>query len=210
MNNDCKGRIRPVLSLPMIIVMLLASVIVIAQDTKLVTGRIIDSVSRAPVSGASVTVSGTTNITRSNESGAFVINTSLGKVLEISHIGYKTLMHTVDADSVLIEMVNTSEDLSDIVVVGYGQQRKASVVAAISSINATALKQTPAANLGIALAGRLPGLSVLQLRCSRGEQMEFYIRGRSTVNGQQPLVLVDGVERDFTALDPVRLKQSQY
>lgn len=203
MNNDCKGRIRPVLSLPMIIVMLLASVIVAAQDTKLVAGRIVDSVSRAPVVGASVTITGTTNVTRSNESGAFVISASIGQVLEITHVGYKTQMLTVDADSFVVEMVTTSEDLSDIVVVGYGQQRKASVVAAISSINATALKQTPAANLGIALAGRLPGLSVLQRSgVPGGEQMEFYIRGRSTVNGQQPLVLVDGVERDFTALDP--------
>src|SRR3546814_2409232 len=70
-------------------------------------------------------------------------------------------------------------------------------------MDATGLLQTPASNIGTALAGRLPGLTVLQRSgVPGGEMMEFYIRGRSTINGQQPLILVDGVPRDFTALDP--------
>src|SRR5690606_5030116 len=94
-------------------------------------------------------------------------------------------------------------ELEEAVVVGYGTQKKESVVAAIATMDATGLKQTPASNIGIALAGRLPGLTVLQRSgVPGGELMEFYIRGRSTVNGQEPLILVDGVPRDFTALDP--------
>jgi len=94
-------------------------------------------------------------------------------------------------------------ELEEMVVVGYGTQKKESVVASIATMKATGLKQTPASNIGIALAGRLPGLTVLQRSGAPGaEQMEFYVRGRSTTNEQRPLLLVDGVERDFTALDP--------
>jgi sigma-B regulation protein RsbU (phosphoserine phosphatase) len=93
-------------------------------------------------------------------------------------------------------MPEEASQLEETVVIAYGQQRKESVVAAISSIPATGLKQTPASNLGIALAGRLPGLTVLQRSgVPGGEQMNFYIRGMSTVNGQNPLTLVDGVKR---------------
>src|SRR3546814_14884079 len=84
----------------------------------------------------------------------------------------------------------TSSELEEAVVVAYGTQKKESVVAAISTMDATGLLQTPASNIGIALAGRLPGLTVLQRSgVPGGELMEFYIRGRSTINGQQPLIL---------------------
>src|SRR3546814_7573586 len=78
-------------------------------------------------------------------------------------------------------------------------------------MDATGLLQTPASNIGTALAGRLPGLTVLQRSgVPGGEMMEFYIRGRSTINGQQPLILVDGVPRDFTALDPREVRSEEH
>src|SRR3546814_18076797 len=87
---------------------------------------------------------------------------------------------------------------SDLVVVAYGTQKKESVVAAISTMDATGLLQTPASNIGIALAGRLPGLTVLQRSgVPGGEMMAFYIRDRkSVVKGKSVSVRVDlGVHR---------------
>ncbi len=203
MNNDCRDFMHPLKS-SVLLLFLILSVTISAQNASSVSGRIIDSASTIPIVGVSVAVSGTTANTLSDAEGRFTIEAKAGDVLVFSHVGYKATTYVVDGTGIaVIKLQAQSEELSDVVVVAYGQQKKASVVAAISTINAAGLKQTPASNIGIALAGRLPGLSVLQRSgVPGGEQMEFYIRGRSTVNGQQPLVLVDGVPRDFTALDP--------
>ena len=142
---------------------------------------------------------------QTDEKGEFEIeNISNGSILQFSFVGFKTQEITIgNQRKITITMIKSEQTIEETVVVGYGSQRKESVVAAISTMKATGLKQTPAANIGIALAGRLPGLTVLQRSgVPGGENLEFYIRGRSTVNGQQPLILVDGVPRDFTALDP--------
>lgn len=169
-----------------------------------VTGKLIDSASSSPISGATVNVLGTSVSVETDSDGGFSIIAKQGDILAFSHVGFNPITVTVEGlDALIVRMLAVSQELSDVVVIGYGQQKKVSVVAAISTINAKGLLQTPASNIGIALAGRLPGLSVLQRSgVPGGEQLEFYIRGRSTVNGQQPLILVDGVQRDFMALDP--------
>lgn len=204
MNNDCKSVKRLLAPCVQLLFFLVFSLPLLAQSTISITGKLIDSASSVPISGATVSVSGATNTALTNADGQFTIEARSGDLLSVSHVGYETATKLLTAsETLIIRMVSKSKDLNDVVVVGYGQQRKVSVVAAISTINAAGLRQTPASNIGIALAGRLPGLSVLQRSgVPGGEQMEFYIRGRSTVNGQQPLVLVDGVPRDFMALDP--------
>lgn len=158
-----------------------------------------------PLSGVSILVQGTTVSIQSDDRGEFAITLpSKGAVLVFSYIGFEALQVTPGNDEVLhVVMKSSTITLDETVVVGYGTQKKESVVAAISTMDAAGLRQTPASNIGIALAGRLPGLTAIQRSgVPGGEMMEFYIRGRSTVNGQQPLILVDGVPRDFTALDP--------
>ena len=178
----------------------------VAQQSRTlsVSGRITDP-QQQPVPGVTVQIKGTTQGIIADADGRYSITVpSEGSVLIFSCLGYETQDVTVAGRAVInVIMPEEASQLEETVVIAYGQQRKESVVAAISSIPATGLKQTPASNLGIALAGRLPGLTVLQRSgVPGGEQMNFYIRGMSTVNGQNPLTLVDGVERDFTALDP--------
>lgn len=173
-------------------------------DQSSVTGVVVDG-NRVPMPGVTIRIKGTTQGTTTNGNGRYTIPVPDAKaILVFSFIGCKTQEITVGEQhtiNVILEELVTN--LEEMVVVGYGQQKRESVVAALSTISATGLKQTPAANLAIALAGRLPGLTVLQRSgVPGGEAMEFYIRGRSTINGQQPLTLVDGVERDFTSLDP--------
>ena len=158
-----------------------------------------------PLPGVTILIEGTSQGTITDIDGQYsIVVPSDDAVLVFSFMGYVSQEITVGnrraIDVVLQEAVT---ELEEMVVVGYGQQKKESVVAALSTISAVGLRQTPASNLGIALAGRLPGLTVLQRSgVPGGEAMDFFIRGRSTVNGQEPLTLVDGVERDFQALDP--------
>ncbi|RZK47538.1 MAG: TonB-dependent receptor [Pedobacter sp.] len=202
MPNDCLRRTPALVYLFLLVVTCFISTQTFAQNP--VTGKLIDSAGSAPVSGATVNLVGTNVSVKTGADGSFSIAARQNDILSFSHVGYNPVTITVEGyEPLVVQIGATANDLSDVVVVGYGRQKKVSVVAAISTMNATGLRQTPASNIGIALAGRLPGLSVLQRSgVPGGEQMEFYIRGRSTVNGQQPLILVDGVPRDFMALDP--------
>ncbi len=204
MNNDCRGALRPVLSVLLVNIFLAISTVICAQHVTVVSGKIIDSVKQTAVSDATVSVEGASTTVVTNDDGEFSIEMPLGKKLTVSHVGYRIFIITVkDYSPLTIPLVPISKELTDVVVVGYGQQKKVSVVASISTMQATALLQTPASNIGVSLAGRLPGLTVLQRSGIPGsESIDFYIRGRSTTNEQKPLLMVDGVERDFSALDP--------
>lgn len=184
---------------------LFCSLAAFAQSaTTAVTGTVVDA-QNYPLPGVVVQIQGTNDGVMTDYDGNYSISVK-GKnaVLVFSMIGYDTAEIAVNGQKTInVTLQEAFEALEETVVVAYGHQKKESVVAAITSISSEGLVQTPASNLGIALAGRLPGLTVLQRSgVPGGENMEFYIRGRSTVNGQAPLCLVDGVERDFTALDP--------
>ena len=175
------------------------------QNRGLTVKGVITDPQQAPVPGVTVQIQGTTQGVTSDLDGSYSITVPGGTaVLIFSCLGYQPQDIQVAGRSVInVVMTEQASEIEETVVIAYGQQRRESVVAAVSSMPATGLKQTPASNLGIALAGRLPGLTVLQRSgVPGGEQLNFYIRGASTVNGQSPLILVDGVERDFTALDP--------
>lgn len=204
MNNDCKSSIFLLLALLFLPVFLMISPALNAQELTPVTGKVIDSSGMTPLSGATVTVNVTGVSTVTDARGQFTVKARPGQTLSISHVGYKASLYTIgDSDPIIIRLASSSSELSDVVVVGYGRQKKVSVVAAISTMKPEGLLQTPASNIGIALAGRLPGLTVLQRSGIPGaETIDFYIRGRSTINEQRPLLMVDGVERDFSALDP--------
>ena len=105
-----------------------------------------------------------------------------------------------------IDVVLTEEltALDEVVVVAYGSQSKVTVTGSISSIKTNDLKQTPAPNLVSALTGKLPGLTTIQSSGMPGEEnFQMYLRGVSTTNTQNPLILIDGVPRDnIMSIDP--------
>jgi len=184
---------------------LCSSALLAEQNQQLSVSGIVTDKLNDPLPGVTIQVKGTGQGTVTDIDGKYNIVVPSGNaILVFSFIGYQTQEISVgQRQSIDVVLSEATTELEEMVVVGYGQQKKESVVAAISQINAKGLKQTPTSNLGVALAGRLPGLTVMQRSgVPGGEQMEFYVRGRSTINGQQPLILVDGVQRDFTALDP--------
>uniref|UniRef100_S0DE02 Putative TonB-dependent receptor family protein n=1 Tax=termite gut metagenome TaxID=433724 RepID=S0DE02_9ZZZZ len=177
--------------------------VLFAQSMR-VTGVVKDA-SGAAVSGATVIEKGTTNGTATDADGNFAVTVKSDAVLQVSCLGYAPLEIGVNGRSVIdIVMDEDSQVMEDVVVVGYGAQRKESVVGAISQISSKELLESPAANVSQAIAGKIPGVITSQISGAPGsDDAQIYIRGRATFAGDaQPLVLVDGVEREFSQIAP--------
>ena len=165
--------------------------------TQTVSGTVQDQ-DGTPLIGVTVTSSPSNGVV-TDVNGKFTIKVPSGAELTFSYLGYKTVKVKVGARTTInVKMESDSQQLEEQVVVGYGTQKKVSVVASISSVNSKELRQSSSPNLANALAGRLAGLTSLQ---SGGSQPGFdgadlYLRGASTTNGTRPLILIDGVPRD--------------
>ncbi|MDR3250628.1 MAG: SusC/RagA family TonB-linked outer membrane protein, partial [Tannerella sp.] len=148
-----------------------------------------------PIIGASVVEKGTTNGVATDISGEFTITVKAGATLQISYLGYVKQEVPVPARSTLIE-VTLLEDyttLDEVVVVGYGTQKKATLVGAVSSVSNKDISVTKNENVVNMLTGKLPGVRISQLSSRPGEfATKIDIRGMGT-----PLVVVDGITRDI-------------
>jgi TonB-linked SusC/RagA family outer membrane protein len=178
------------------------------QTGKMITGTVNDDQGESVI-GASIVEKGTSNGTATNIDGKFSLRVQDGATLLISYVGYDTQEMAVGAASeYLIILKENTQLLDEVVVVAYGQQKKVSVTGAISTIQTRELKQSPAANLSATLAGRLPGLAAIQTtgRPGANDAVALYLRGVATMNGAQPLIMIDGVPRDdvnlLSTLDP--------
>lgn len=157
------------------------------------------------VIGASVLEKGTTNGTITDFDGNFMLTVSDNAVLQISYIGFQTQEINVKGKtSFVVTLKEDSEVLEEVVVVGYGAQKKESVVGAISQVSSKELLKSPAGNVSQALAGKIAGVVTSQTSGAPGaDDAQIYIRGRATFAGDaQPLILVDGVERQFSQIAP--------
>ncbi len=169
-----------------------------------ITGLVLDE-NGETIIGAIINEKGAKNQTVSDLNGKFSIDISNPSTLSFSFIGYRTIdVEVGDKPNIVAVLTENIKALDEVVVVGFGFQKKESVVGAISSVKAADIIQTPVANISNALNGRLPGLIAMQRQGEPGrDDAEIYIRGKSTLEGAAatPLVLVDGVERSFTELD---------
>ncbi|MCD7901051.1 MAG: TonB-dependent receptor [Bacteroides sp.] len=175
-----------------------------AQNAPLV-GRVSDAEGEFMI-GVTIQEKGSLNATVTDLNGQYSIPLSTeNPVLVVSFIGYKTQEVKVGRSKVLdIVMEEDVSALDEVVVVGYGQQRKVSVVGAQSTLKMETAKM-PTANLSSAISGRIAGVVAVQRTGEPGhDDSEIYIRGISTFVGQNssPLILVDGVERKLNSIDP--------
>lgn len=155
--------------------------------------------------GASVLEKGTTNGTVTDYDGKFVLEVANNAVLQVSYIGYQAQDVPVKGQTILtVILKEDTEVLDEVVVVGYGAQKKESVVGAISQVSSKELLKSPAANVSQALAGKISGVITSQTSGAPGaDDADIYIRGRASFAGDnQPLILVDGVERSFSQISP--------
>lgn len=166
----------------------------IAQ-TKVIKGTITDSVTHAPLIGASITVPGSEIGTASDKSGYFLLQVpEATKAIEISNLGYTPQM--IDASSNLplqISLSATAKGLNEVVVIGYGTQKKKDLTGAVSTIGAQDIGGRQTLQVSQALQGSIAGVSVTRSSGAPGAGANILIRGITTIGTNDPLVIVDGV-----------------
>lgn len=156
-----------------------------------------------PIIGASVVVKGTTNGAITDFDGNFTLkDVKLGDVIQVSFIGYKSQEITWDGKALNVVLKDDTKTLDEVVVVGFGSQKKADLTGAVSQVKMEdVLGDRPVINATAALQGSMPGLMVSG-GSSPGQKKNFNIRGNLSINGGAPLVLIDNVEGDLSALNP--------
>ncbi len=176
-----------------------------ASKTVKIKGSVIDEDSK-PVPGVAVLVKGHPEFggTMTDEKGGFVFNVPSDATVQFSCIGYKPVEMSVARNlDWMITMVEESVALEGTVVVGYGVQRKESVVGAITQVKAEDLEKTGTSDITSALAGKVSGLLVYSQNGAPGQSdATLILRGLSSWNGSAPLVMVDGIERSMNMLSP--------
>ncbi|OXG03103.1 TonB-linked SusC/RagA family outer membrane protein [Flavobacterium araucananum] len=171
---------------------LLFSVIAIAQDVT-VSGTINDE-SGLPVPGATILIKGTSKATASDFDGKFQITVPSNGTLSVSFVGYVTVQEPVNGRTKLeIKLRPESQSLNEVVVVGYGTQKKSVVTGSISSVKAKDLESLPITRVEQALQGRVSGVSIAANAGQPGSASTIRIRGFTTLNNNDPLWVVDGV-----------------
>lgn len=175
----------------------------IQQEQNKVTGIVKDA-NGEPIIGANVIVKGQSTGTITDIDGRFVLDTPKDAVLQITYIGYVSQEVKVSGKKELnVVLKEDTETLEEVVVVGYGVQKKANLTGAVSSVKMDEiLGDRPVTSVSNVLMGAMPGLQVTGTSGQPGAEMSFNIRGVNSINEGAPLVLVDNVEMDINMLDP--------
>jgi TonB-linked SusC/RagA family outer membrane protein len=175
------------------------------QQTTL-TGKVTDAATGEALIGVTVLVKGTTVGALTDINGNFSIPVSSRQqvTLQISFIGYTAQeVLATPGTQVTVALALEVTQIQEVIVVGYGTQKKESVVGAITQVNSQTLMEAGATTITNAISGKLSGVLTIQTQAEPGsDNASLYVRGLSSWNGSAPLVLVDGVERDFSSLDP--------
>lgn len=174
-----------------------------AQTHKL-TGTVYDQNGEAVI-GASVMVKGTTIGTATDIEGNFTLNVPSSGTLVVSYVGYKTQEIALTGQKELrIDLLEDTESLDEVVVVGYGVQKKATLTGSVSSVAGEDIKKVSAANLTNTLAGKTAGVIGMSTSGEPGaDNATLLIRGKGTLGDTSPLIVVDGIaDRSFSRLDP--------
>ena len=169
---------------------------------KTVTGKIRND-KGDPLEGASVTVKGTTRGTTTNASGVFSIEAEVGETLDISMIGYQAYSVQVGtSNSITVDLKPLISSINEVIVVGYGTQKRTNVTGAISSVGSKTVSELPVPNVSQALQGRVPGVQVTN-NGSPGTQPIVRIRGISSISfASDPLYVIDGFPSgDLSTID---------
>lgn len=170
-----------------------------------ITGVIRDA-NGLPLQGVSITTKSNSAAITSDLNGKFSINAAEGSILIFSHIAYITQELKVgEQHNITIVMQSDPQKIGEVVVVGYGRQKKINLTGAVSSINGDVLMRRPVTNVASMLQGQTPGLRVVQGSGEPGnENISMRIRGQGTFSkaGNNPLILIDGVEGSLNDLNP--------
>lgn len=171
---------------------------------KRITGRVTDKNGEALIGVGISELGNPKNTTITDADGLYTINATVNSTLVFSYVGFEKFQESIRGAQNVHDVLMSEEvsSLNEMVVVGYGQQRKISSIGSQSTLKIQDIK-TPSASLSTVLAGRLSGVIAVQRTGEPGKDgADIWIRGISTPNKSTPLILVDGVERSFNDIDP--------
>lgn len=178
-----------------------------AQQTRKVSGKVVDLKTGETLIGVSIIIKGSTKTTITDYDGNYSIEVPnmANDTLVFSYIGYQALQEPVNNRTYITVQLNSADQqLSEVIIIGYGTQKKQSVIGSISSISNKTLVTAPVSNISQSLAGKLSGIQVVQSSGEIGGDIaDIYVRGRATWNNASPLYVVDGIVRaEFAKIDP--------
>ena len=163
------------------------------QQAKTVTGTVTD-VSGEPIIGANIRIKGTTTGTITDIDGNFSIEAEPQSVIEVSYIGYLTQETVINNQkSIRFLLKEDTKTLDEVVVIGYGVQKKADLTGAVANINTEKLNTQSNANIGQALQGKIAGVDIVSQGGAPGSGTRIMVRGIGTLNNASPLYIVDGM-----------------
>lgn len=176
---------------------------IVNQDKKKITGKVTDQNGESVI-GASVVEKGTTNGIMTDIDGNFTLEVGDAAVVQISYIGYRTKEVSITGKSnIQVQLMEDTQTLDEVVVVGYGTKKKINLTGAVAAIDGKALMKSPVSNISNTVAGRMPGVLAVNSSGEPSAGSTLSIRGKSTLNNNDPLIVVDGIPRDsFNAFDP--------
>lgn len=173
-------------------------------DNIVISGQITNNKDR-PLAGASVVVKGTLNGAVTDANGRYSLSVSgKGDTLVFSFVGYKEQDIVVGDETVInVQLSSDNSQLDQVIVVGYGTRSRGTVTGAISTVDSTVFENRPLNNVYDALQGAIPGVTITRGSGQPGNQLyTLQIRGYSSINGNQPLVLIDGIPGDINSINP--------
>lgn len=178
----------------------------LAEQAKfqLYSGTVMDGDSDVPLPGATVQIKGTTTGTVTDVNGAFEINAESGEILVISFIGYESQEIPLgDNLNITVYLGGDTKALEEVVIVGFGEQKKVNVTGAVEMVTHEDLENRPTTNTSNLLQGLMPGLVVQNYTAMPGQDNgTIRIRGVSSINNSNPLVIIDGIEGNMNILNP--------
>lgn len=171
-----------------------------------VTGTVISGSDNEPLIGASVMVQGTKVGSVTDLDGNFTIDAKNGQTLEVSYLGFITQKVKVNGQKLNITLQEDKHSLDEVVVVGYGVQKKKLVTGATVQLKGDDIAKLNTTNPLSAMQGQTPGVNIVSTSGQPGAAMSVTIRGLGTVGNSQPLYLIDGVGGDITTLNPADIE----
>jgi TonB-linked SusC/RagA family outer membrane protein len=176
-----------------------------AYGQQTVTGKVVDEATNETIPGATVTIKGTNKGTATDVNGVFKLSASAGSIIIVKSVGYQTIELAVTTGRpMMIKMAGNNKALNEVVVVGYGTERKATLTGSVTTVGAKAFQDKgPVDNPLEALQGQVPGAIITRSSAAPGnEGWNIQIRGATSINGSSPLVVIDGVATsDVNALN---------
>ncbi|MFT4202567.1 MAG: TonB-dependent receptor [Chitinophagaceae bacterium] len=174
-----------------------------------VHGKVTSLPDGQPLVGAYINAVGQSKGTVTNDSGYFSINVpGIGASLTFSYTGKLSKTITVNStDSIFVQLADSANNLNDVVVIGYGSQRKKDITSSIATINTGDISERPIVSAAEVMAGKAPGVQVFQPSGKPGETLAVRVRGLSSPNGAQPIYVIDGmIAGDTKTLDPTTIE----